>query len=381
MKSTKPLISFFFLFTIILFSGCTSQSKGENKIELTVIGVTGVVKNYTVEDIIALPNISGKSECQNSFGNWVNEGTYLGTPLSIFAEKVGGIQPGDRLVVTTHDNYTPQIFTYENIYPSSDWREIQGSMILAYEFNETRFPDWTDGLRIIFLPPDEMYSTGDRKNTSLIESSAAASTAWAKFVKQLEFQRPNTTFPFDLEGGTLNEFNYYNSSALIWNQGFNLTLVQDNETRIEYQTLNIYIANIRTRDVDFNGFDNSEYYKILNETWLLVSIRINTSLTRIFNIISDFNQQKSNEIKFAAIGDTQGFKQYYKDLVKEESFDFIIHLGDITPFGTEERLIQYQRITKSSKVPVFSTPGNHDIKESNSTSNYQKYRFITRIFC
>lgn len=373
MKTNKPLSSFFFLLTIIVLSGCTSPSKHENKIELTVIGVKGETVSFTIENIFDLPSISGKSECKNSFGNWVNRGTYVGIPLSIFAEKVGGIQPGDQLVVSTHDNYTPQIFTYENVYPSSEWREIQGSMILAYEFNETKFPDWTDGLRIVFLPPDEMYSTSDRMNTSLIESSAAASTVWAKFVKQLEFQRPNATFPFSIEGGSLIGFNHYNNHGLVWNQGFNLTLVQNIEETTNQNFFHIYITNIRTRDVVFSGIDNSESQQILNETCLLVSLKISISLPRIFNIISDSDNQNSNEINFAAIGDTQGFNQFYQDLVQEDSFDFIIHLGDITPFGTEKRLKEFQRITKGSKVPVFSTPGNHDIKESNSTSNYQKY--------
>ena len=62
---------------------------------------------------------------------------------------------------------------------------------------------------------------------------------------------------------------------------------------------------------------------------------------------------------------------FYENLVMEESVEFILHLGDITADGSEERLRDYQEMTMNSSVPVFSTPGNHDIKQFNSTDLYK----------
>jgi len=187
---------------IILISGCTELEKSQET-ELVVLGVSGEFREFTLKDIKVFTSISGLSGYQNSLGNWFDKGIYKGVPVSVFAEEVGGIQPGDILVVTSKNNYT-QVFSYENIYPSTEWEGIQGSMILAYELNEIEIPKWEDGLQIAFLPSDEQYSNEDHQQTSSLESSqAAASTRWVKWVRSLEFRREESVTFIGEENHTL----------------------------------------------------------------------------------------------------------------------------------------------------------------------------------
>ncbi len=173
---------------IILFSGCT-EPEISPETELVVLGVTEESREFTLTDIKEFTSISGTSEYQNSLGNWRGKGLYKGVLISVFAEEVGGIQPGDILIITSNDNYT-QVYSYENIYPSTEREGIQGSMILAYEVNGTSIPKWKDGLQIAFLPSDERYSNEDQQQTASLDySQAAASTRWVKSVEKLEFKR------------------------------------------------------------------------------------------------------------------------------------------------------------------------------------------------
>jgi hypothetical protein len=177
---------------LILFSGCTgfNNSSTPDITELVIVGVAGETKTLSLDDIINLRSVTGNSVYENSLSFWQGKGEYTGVPLSVFAELVGGIIPGDILIVTTVDNYTPQIFSYENIYPSESINQTQGIIILSYSFNGTMYPTWKDGLRICFLPPDEEFSNIDNQITASLESSTnAAGPRWAKYVNRLEFRR------------------------------------------------------------------------------------------------------------------------------------------------------------------------------------------------
>jgi len=208
-----------------LFSGCTTPGTNP-KTELTVLGVNGVSKEFTLAELKDLTNISGTSEYQNSYGNYKDKGIYRGVPISVFAESVGGIQKGDILVVTSEDNYT-QIYPYENIFPSTSWEVIQGTMILAYEFNGTQIPDWNAGLRIAFLPADGQYSNNDSANTSSLESiESSGSRKWSKYVVKLEFKRENATITFGYDSS-----NY----SLSWSQVLELPSINESGVYITSQ--------------------------------------------------------------------------------------------------------------------------------------------------
>ncbi len=183
----------------------------------------------------------------------------------------------------------------------------------------------------------------------------------------------DSSFTFQVIGGTVIDFTPESHMAEIWNQGYNLTFVNipvDVNRSTQYS---IFVVNINNRNLTILGLESTESYQILNKTCLFLSLTSNPSSFRIVEVISGPINQISDGFTFAVIGDTQGFSIFYENLVKETSVDFILHLGDITADGSEERLGDFQKITKNSNVPVFSTPGNHDIKQSNSTDLYENF--------
>jgi len=79
---------------------------------------------------------------------------------------------------------------------------------------------------------------------------------------------------------------------------------------------------------------------------------------------------------FAVFGDSQGFNEALSAIAEEVNLgrvDFAIHLGDLTPDGTWE---QYQEALSSLnqfQVPVYLTPGNHDVQ---GADGYKIYREV-----
>ena len=183
----------------------------------------------------------------------------------------------------------------------------------------------------------------------------------------------DSPFTFHITGGTVIDFTPESHIAEIWNQGYNLTFVNDPVDVNRSTRYSVFVLNIDISNLTVLGLESTENYNIINGTCLFLSLTSNPSSFRIIEVISGSINQITDGFTIALIGDTQGFSMFYENLVKEESFDFIIHLGDITADGSEERLRHFQTITLNSSVPVFLTPGNHDIKYSNSTDLYNNY--------
>ncbi len=257
MRFKSVALISFSIILIWLFSGCIAQETTQET-ELVIMGVNGESKEYTLAKIKDLTSVSGTSEYQNSFGNWRDKGTYKGVPISVFTAEVGGIQKGDILIVTSKDNYT-QVFPYENIYPSTEWESIQGTMILAYEFNGTEFPEWNDGLRIAFIPSDGQYSNEDSTATSSLDSkSSSGSRKWSKYVQKLEFRRESEKIVFDHDS-----INY----TLSWSQILTLPSINESGRYITTQTP-VYVSD-------------PFYYTGVNLTYvldLLIDITLNFSI-------------------------------------------------------------------------------------------------------
>jgi len=181
----------------------------------------------------------------------------------------------------------------------------------------------------------------------------------------------STDFPFKINGGTLLEYNHVSGEAFIWNQGFNLTF--SSITIERNQTLNISIFNIQTENLSIYGLLDQEKYSIHNSTFLSLKI---ISIPQQKREIVLKNEIQGEIFKIAAIGDTQGFYYQFKSLTRQlncYSYSFLVHLGDITSFGTVPQFNEVQRITRNSTAPVFFTPGNHDIKSENSCMQYQTF--------
>ncbi|TFG99981.1 hypothetical protein E4H12_00595, partial [Candidatus Thorarchaeota archaeon] len=112
---------------------------------IEVVG-TGTSQNVTLSDMLLMQFVKGNSSYQNSYGNVRGAGTYTGVNISDLVDLVGGMAEDDVLRVTAADGYN-QTFERAKVYPNATTFEIQGYMILAYEFNESTVPDYEEGFR------------------------------------------------------------------------------------------------------------------------------------------------------------------------------------------------------------------------------------------
>jgi predicted phosphodiesterase len=157
---------------------------------LTVMG-HGVTSNLTMDDLAAMRQIEGVSSYQNQLWNVGGEGLYRGVTVSSLLDLVGGIGEGEVLKVTASDGYY-QEFGYGNVNPNSTWLALQGTMILALEYNALGLPDWTEGPRIAMLPSDGLYDNSDCEQTSYPGQGYAiypsAGARWVKNVVSIEVE-------------------------------------------------------------------------------------------------------------------------------------------------------------------------------------------------
>lgn len=143
----------------------------------------------SIQDLKNLPTIEEFSSFQNQYDNWRGQGVYHGVKISVLLELIGGIASNQRLRVSAIDGFS-QDFAYCNIYPNTTWYEYQGDMILAFAFNESIVPDWSNGLRIVMIPEDGGYSNDDCAATSAAGMGynvyPSAGARWIRFIVLME---------------------------------------------------------------------------------------------------------------------------------------------------------------------------------------------------
>jgi len=155
--------------------------------ELVVQGKGSVT--FSLEELQSMTAAGSTVGFENKFGNVSGQGTYSGVPVGELIEQAGGMEPLDVLVVHSLDGFS-QAYSYQNVYPPDELLQVQGEMIVANGFNGRTVPEWTDGLRIAFLPADGLYSNEDCAATSapgqgwhVYESAGAR---WARNVVRIE---------------------------------------------------------------------------------------------------------------------------------------------------------------------------------------------------
>ena len=160
-------------------------------IERDMILVRGFDEDVTLslDDLLAMPIAEGYSSFQNQYDNWRGQGTYRGVQLSDLLDLVGGMAVSDRLRVSSNDGYE-QYFSYWNVYPNASWQSIQGDMILAFEFNGSLVPEWSNGMRLMMMPSDGGYSNDDCQATSAPGMGwyvyPSAGSRWVRYVEAIE---------------------------------------------------------------------------------------------------------------------------------------------------------------------------------------------------
>lgn len=151
---------------------------------VTVVGANETAINVTMTEMFSMITVSKNSSYQNTYGNVRGEGIYTGVKVSDLIDLVGGMEEKDTIRVIAGDDYT-QIFEYAKVYPNQTYLDIQGDMVLAYEYNGTKVPEYEDGFRLTFLPDDGYYSNADA-NATTDPDPAAAGPQWVSNVTRIE---------------------------------------------------------------------------------------------------------------------------------------------------------------------------------------------------
>jgi len=108
---------------------------------------------------------------------------------------------------------------------------------------------------------------------------------------------------------------------------------------------------------------------------LALVLSIITILTVSSVAVVLFLGTSDDSINFYVFGDSQGYQSGVEQIVATANIyrpDFIFHCGDLTPFGQENQYQAIKSVLEQSVVPVYTTEGNHDIKNGGSQF-YQEY--------
>jgi len=172
-----------------------------------LISVNG--EDMTLSDLESMDTISGTVKYQNRFQNWNDKSEYTGVALN---ELITEMDRNDLVQVTASDDYSMK-YSYDQINPTGEKSDIQGEIILAYQKDDTKVPDWEDGPRIAVLPEDEEFSNADHNLTKSLASEfrrqRSASSLWVKMVEKIELKEdvyPQNDTALTLEGTTTHNY-------------------------------------------------------------------------------------------------------------------------------------------------------------------------------
>jgi hypothetical protein len=195
MSSTNTKLIGVVLVVILLAGGIMAalvlfqpQPQGPEEQEVLVIGENGTQLTVKLSDMLEMPSITRNGSYQNSYGNIRGYGLYTGVNISALIDLVGGMTADDTVKITASDDYS-QTFERGKVYPNQSFWDIQGDMVLAYEYNNTRVPDYEMGFRVAFLPLDGLYSNADA-NATTNPNPSGAGPQWVSNVAKIEVVSP-----------------------------------------------------------------------------------------------------------------------------------------------------------------------------------------------
>ncbi|MFW9770148.1 MAG: metallophosphoesterase [Candidatus Thorarchaeota archaeon] len=97
---------------------------------------------------------------------------------------------------------------------------------------------------------------------------------------------------------------------------------------------------------------------------VIVVIVVLASVT-IMGLYYPISLPTDDSISFYVFGDSQGYQDGILEIAKianVERPDFVIHCGDLTPFGQSSQYSEVKSALDTFIVPVYTTVGNHDIR-------------------
>lgn len=161
-----------------------------------IVGSNGVSQNVTLAEMMVMNSVSGNSSYENTYGNVRGVGVYKGVKISDLVDLVGGMDEGYVVRIVAEDGYS-QTFERFKVYPNLTIWDLQGDMILAYEYDGLTVPDYEEGVRLAFIPEDGYYSSADANATSE-KDSAAAGPQWVSNVVRIEILEDLYTSTYDV---------------------------------------------------------------------------------------------------------------------------------------------------------------------------------------
>jgi len=144
---------------------------------IEIVSAPGDRRSVSLIEMRRWPVIERAGAYENRFGNWRDDGSYVGVRLS---DLIGAVDYRS-IVVVADDGYSLEIErdrVDDAVHP----------MVLAYRFDGIEVPRWTDGFRIAVLPEDGGYSNDDSCGGSWDESKPSAGSFWVRNVARIELR-------------------------------------------------------------------------------------------------------------------------------------------------------------------------------------------------
>lgn len=135
------------------------------------------------------------------------------------------------------------------------------------------------------------------------------------------------------------------------------------------RTFNITVININPYSMVINGSEPGSQINGDNH------VRFTSIVPpRLVKDITLHPSEKTENFSFAVVGDSRDNPVKFQNILEKiEDFNplFIIHLGDMVSEGTPEEYNGLNQLIGTSKVPIYTVLGNHDIK-GRGRSHYSK---------
>jgi 3',5'-cyclic AMP phosphodiesterase CpdA len=116
---------------------------------------------------------------------------------------------------------------------------------------------------------------------------------------------------------------------------------------------------------------------------LVIGIVVVVASVSIASLYQFTNTPSKDFINFYVFGDSQGYQDgilQIADIANLERPDFVIHCGDLTPFGQPSQFSEVISALDAFSVPVYTTVGNHDIREGGGSRYLEEFGFPTYSF-
>ena len=110
-------------------------------------------------------------------------------------------------------------------------------------------------------------------------------------------------------------------------------------------------------------------------TLAIITILVMASVS-IIGLYQIFVPEDDSILNFYVFGDSQGYQDgilEIAEIANLERPDFVFHCGDLTPFGQPNQYDEVISALDTFTVPVYTTAGNHDIREGGGARYNQHF--------